>query len=177
MMDIKIDNQMIQIEPFQPLDQNSVRLMILRGLEEYWGVLDTEMNTDLDDIGKSYREGLFLVAKLADQIIGTGAYLPRSGEQVEVVRMSVTKRLRSRGIGRQILCQLCCKAHQNGYSRVILETTATWDRAIAFYQDFGFQITHYVNQDVYFALDLTAFSKKMPSTNIDSSHKYPDLDK
>jgi hypothetical protein len=35
---------------------------------------------------------------------------------------------------------------------VILETTATWENAIAFYQAFGFQISHFADGDVYFAL-------------------------
>ena len=77
--------------------------------------------------------------------------------------MSVARHLRSQGIGRQLLWTLCKKAYQCGYKVVILETTATWERAITFYKGFGFQITHYADGDVYFALELQAFFENRSS--------------
>lgn len=145
----------IKIKLYQPEDQESVRGLILDGLAEHWGHLDESKNPDLDDIALSYRSGTFLVAWLDMKIVGTGAYIPRSYTVVEIVRMSVLKELRRQGIGRQILWDLCIRASKNGYKEAILETTKTWQEVIAFYQRFGFQISHYVDEDVYFSLDLS----------------------
>ena len=69
--------------------------------------------------------------------------------------MSVAKDLRRQGVGRRILQSLCDEAVARGYKYVILETTETWNEVIAFYQSFGFRITHHKDGDVYFKLDLT----------------------
>ena len=145
---------MIELRPFQPADQDRVKALILAGLTEHWGYLDENKNPDLNDIVASYPKGIFLVAWAGSEIVGTGAFVPRSTETVEVVRMSVMKRRRRQGIGQQILSELCRQAYQAGYIKAILETTDTWKSTIAFYQAFGFQITHYADGDVYFELNL-----------------------
>jgi GNAT superfamily N-acetyltransferase len=142
----------VEIRPFRSSDQEPVRALILAGLEEHWGRLDESKNPDLQDIADSYREGIFLVGCLDEQIVCTGALLPRSDETAEIVRMSVARHLRRQGVGRQMLAELCRRAYQRGIRQVILETTATWNNAIAFYQDFGFQISHYRDGDVYFTI-------------------------
>lgn len=138
--------------PFQPADQPAVKALILAGLAGHWGVLDPHKNPDLDDIAASYKDAYFLVARLEGEIVGTGALLPRAAETAEVVRMSVAAGMRRQGIGRRILEALCAEAEARGFRRVILETTATWSEVIAFYQAFGFRITHYQDGDVYFEL-------------------------
>ena len=144
----------IEIVPFRPQDQGVVERLILTGLEEHWGNLDRNRNPDLRNIAEFYAEGTFLVAWKDRQVVGTGAFLPRSKDTVEVVRMSVRRDLRRQGVGRRILEELCKRAYRSGYKKAILETTETWDGVIAFYKAFGFRVTHYVNGDVYFALDL-----------------------
>ena len=148
---------MTKISPFQPENQAAVQALILAGLEEHWGFLDESLNPDLKDIAASYEKGVFLVAWEDGAIIGTGAYLPHASDTVEIVRMSVSKHKRRQGIGCQILVELCNQAYQNGYQKAILETTATWQKVISFYQAFCFQITLYTDGDVYFALDLQAY--------------------
>ena len=148
---------MITILPFQSSDQASVKTLILDGLVEHWGTLDESKNPDLNDIATSYADATFLVAWLDDEIIGTGAFIPRSEKQVEIVRMSVTKKKRRQGIGQQILSELCKTASEKGYEEVVLETTDTWLDVVAFYQQYGFEITHYADGDVYFSLNLQGF--------------------
>ena len=155
----------VEIRPFQPDDQAPVRDLILAGLEEYWGTLDESKNPDLQDIADSYRDGIFLVACLEQQIVCTGALLPRSAETAEIVRMSVAQHLRRQGVGWQMLTELCCRAYRHGFRQVILETTATWEYAIAFYQAFGFQISHYADGNVYFVLDLQKYHRNGPGAS------------
>ena len=146
--------QNIVIQPFQPKYQSEAKHLILAGLEEHWGTLDLSKNPDLNDISSSYSNGLFLVALQDNKIIGTGAIVPKSNNSAEIVRMSVIRTMRRNGIGKMILVELCEYAKSNGYKRVILETTETWHEVIEFYKRYGFRITHYLDGDVYFALDL-----------------------
>jgi GNAT superfamily N-acetyltransferase len=154
---------MIELLPFQPENQNQAKALILAGLAEHWGYLDENKNPDLNDISASYTKGTFLVAWADSEIVGTGAFVPRSSETIEIVRMSVAKQSRRQGIGQQILGKLCCQAYQEGYRQAILETTSTWQSTIAFYEAFGFQITHFTEGDVYFELDLRAYVEKQLS--------------
>ena len=145
---------MIKITPFQTKDQAAVKTLILDGLVDHWGTLDESLNPDLDDIVTSYDDGIFLVTWLDDEIIGTGAFKPHSEKQVEIVRMSVFKKLRRQGLGKQILTELCRQATQAGYEEVVLETTETWQDVIDFYLNYGFEITHYADGDAYFKMSL-----------------------
>jgi ribosomal protein S18 acetylase RimI-like enzyme len=151
-----MQNQTSEIifRPFKPEDQAAAKTLILAGLKEHWGTLDPTLNPDLNDIAQTYANATFLVAWQGDKIIGTGALVPRENGVAEIVRMSVAADQRRKGIGRQILQKLCEQAKRNGYKRLVLETTETWTEVIEFYQRFGFQITHYLDGDVYFALDL-----------------------
>lgn len=141
--------------PFQPADQPAVKALILSGLAEHWGALDPSKNPDLNDIALSYADAYFLVAWQEGHIVGCGALVPRSADTAEVVRMSMATPVRRQGLGRCILQALCAEARVRGFWRVILETTDTWSEVIAFYQAFGFRITHYKDGDVYFALELS----------------------
>lgn len=142
------------IQPFQPVDQEDAKQLVLAGLVEHWGFLDPTLNPDLNNIAKSYVDGLFLVARLNGIIVGTGALLPRADNCAEIMRMSVAKNLRRSGLGSLILKSLCEFAKTAGYQKIILETTSTWQEVIEFYLKFGFKITHHQQEDVYFSLDL-----------------------
>jgi putative acetyltransferase len=134
----------LTFRPFSPADQAEVKDLVLGGLVDHWGVLDPAKNPDLEDIFTSYAGATFLVARLAGRVVGAA----------EIVRMSVARDLRRRGLGRRILTCLVEQARRDGLSRVVLETTATWQEVIDFYLDYGFRITHFADGDVYFAMDL-----------------------
>ncbi|MFC2065389.1 GNAT family N-acetyltransferase, partial [Chloroflexota bacterium] len=146
--------QNITIVPFKTAYQEEAKRLILAGLEEHWGSLDPSRNPDLEDIRSSYSNGLFLVAILDEEVIGTGAILPRDNNTAEIVRMSVAARKRRKGIGNMILKKLCDHARSICCGQVVLETTDSWLEVIAFYERYGFQISHHQDGDVYFALDL-----------------------
>lgn len=146
--------QDIAILPFRPEDQIEVKSLVLAGLAEHWGMIDAGKNPDLNEIGLTYANAIFLVAWHEGMIIGTGALIPRSNNIAEIVRMSVAANMRRKGVGGRILQRLCEQARSSGYQRIVLETTETWREVVEFYKRFGFQITHYLNGDVYFALDL-----------------------
>jgi ribosomal protein S18 acetylase RimI-like enzyme len=144
----------IIIKPFQPDDQQAVKALILAGLAADWGRLDQDKNPDLDDIATSYANATFLVAYLGDELIGTGALVPLGPTTAEIKRMSVAAKYQRQGIGRLLLDHLLDQARANGCRHIQLETTATWQQAISFYQKAGFTLTHFANGDAYFQLDL-----------------------
>jgi len=142
------------ITPFHPDDQAAVKQLILAGLVEHWGFLDPTKNPDLENITVSYAGTTFLVARLGSDIVGTGALVAHQAGTAEIVRMSVAQQHRRSGIGQRILDALIAQARAQGFHQVILETTATWQEVIEFYLRCGFRITHYLDGDVYFLLEL-----------------------
>lgn len=142
-------NNNLEIRPFQPGDQQTAQQLILAGLTEHWGTLDPTLNPDLDDIAASYAHGTFLVAVLDGEVVGTGAILPEN-ENGRIVRMSVAKEKRRQGIANVILNALIQIAQENQYQQILLETTATWQDAVTFYQRSGFTITHHADGDTHF---------------------------
>ena len=146
--------QNIIVSLFKQEYQAQAKKLVLAGLEEHWGVLDISKNPDLEDIGTSYINGLFLIALRDNEVVGTGAIVPRLNNTGEIVRMSVAIHLRRNGIGKMLLDELCNHAKKTGYTKIILETTETWQEVIEFYKNYGFQITHYRDGDVYFSLEL-----------------------
>jgi len=144
----------LTIRSFQPEDQTAVKKLILEGLKDHWGTIDPLKNPDLDDIGSYYARGFFRVVVLDGRIVGTGALIPRADSAAEIVRMSVARDLRRRGIGSAILKQLIGDAEASGRRKIILETTSTWSDAVAFYERRGFRPTHVQGGDTYFLLEL-----------------------
>lgn len=144
----------LSIQPIQSENQAEARELILAGLAEHWGQLDPGRNSDLMDICSTYAPAVFMVAVWQGRVIGTGAIIPKADGVAEVVRMSVAVEMRRRGVARAILQALCGQARTLEMRQLVLETTETWQDAIAFYKNFGFKQTHLLNGDIYFRLAL-----------------------
>lgn len=140
----------MEIRPFQTTDQPAAKALILAGLAAHWGWLDPTRNPDLDNIAASYTSGVFLVAYDRGELVGTGALIPAGKRAGQLVRMSVAESRRRQGLGRGLLQALITAARERGYTRLVLETTATWAEAIAFYEANGFHRSHEADGDVYF---------------------------
>lgn len=129
-------------------DGAAVRSLVLAGLAEHWGSVDPSLNPDLDDLASAYPGSRTLVAVDPDgTIVGTGTLVPRGDGVAEVVRMSVTTRLRGTGVGRLVLDALTAVALARGVERMVLETTASWTATVAFYERCGLRLTHYADGD------------------------------
>lgn len=144
----------IRLARFRPEDQEPVRALVLAGLADRWGTLDESRNPDLNDLASAYADGVVLCAWSGATLVGTGAFVPRGAGVVEIVRMSVARDWRRGGVGRRIAEALLVEARSRGARRVVLETTETWADAVAFYLRLGFTLTHHLDGDAYFALDL-----------------------
>ena len=142
------------VRPIQVQEAPQARQLILAGLQEKWADLDPSRNLDLDDIVASYSNGIFLVAVLGPEIIGTGALVPEAASTARIVRMWVAQTYRGRGVGTEILERLLKAARIQGYRSVVLETTASWADAVEFYENRGFVPVGAFDEDMHFQLEL-----------------------
>ena len=130
------------VRTFAVGDREPVAVLILAGMAERWGSVDESLNLDLRDIARSYAQGATLVAELSGKVVGTGTVVPRADGATEIVRMAVDPTCRRLGIARTLVEQLVAVAVEWGSTRVVLETSADWVDAVAFYLDCGFVATH-----------------------------------
>lgn len=144
----------LHLRPFAPADQAAAQTLILTGLGERWGWIDPTLNPDLDDIARTYAAGYFLVGELHGEVVATGALIPEAEGIWRVVRMSVRRDLRGRGIGRRVLTALLDHARQQGSRAVVLETTSTWTDAVEFYTRAGFQQVEVRDGETHMVLPL-----------------------
>ncbi len=144
----------ISVVPFREEWQEEVQSLLWAYLEERWGTLDRTLNPDILAIKETFREGVFVVALEEGKVIGTGGFLPETPESARIVRMTVVKGRRGAGIGTAVMDCLVKEAVRQGYKRLVLETTETWESAIGFYLRYGFQLLGYWGGDAHFALEL-----------------------
>jgi GNAT superfamily N-acetyltransferase len=145
-----------RIRQFTSADQEAVRALVLAGLQDHWGTLDPTLNPDLDDIGGWYgsRDGHTIVAEIDGRIVGTGT-MHRVDDQTGVlVRMSVSRDQRGKGVGKALVRALADEAKKRGYARLICETTDTWQDAINLYVATGFAIVDQRDGDYHFEMPL-----------------------
>ena len=130
----------VTIRQFQPIDQEEARRIVLEGLGEHFGVIDESLNPDLDDIQESFivAGDEFYVAQCDGHIVGTVGLLFEEG-RARIVRMSVAKHYRHRGIARSLLERCIKRAKQHGSAQIVAFTEPHWSDAVGFYTTSGFQ--------------------------------------
>ena len=131
----------IRIERFDPAMQDAFRTLVLDGMAERWGALDESLNSDLGDIDTHYDNDCVLVAVDCATVVGTGILLIRATEG-EIVRMSVHRDYRRRGIARRMLAELVNLAAGYEVKLIVVETNAKWTEARNLYEAGGFKFTH-----------------------------------
>lgn len=128
------------IRPYEPRDQVPVQNLIQDGLAEHFLNFDPALNPDLCNIEASYLQqgSLFLVVESNEELVGTGALIPESEETGRIVRVSVARSYRRKGIGRLITERLIQAAPRYHYKQVVVETNDDWYDAIRLYKSCGF---------------------------------------
>jgi GNAT superfamily N-acetyltransferase len=144
------------IERLSSSNARAAAELIRRGLTERWGCYKPELNPDLDNLERSYRDAEFLIVRVGQQIVGCGALVRESDDVARIVRMSVETGNRRAGIGSQVLRALLTAARTAGFSKVVVETTASWSSAVSFYLKHGFTLLEERDGDCHFSLHLLA---------------------
>jgi N-acetylglutamate synthase-like GNAT family acetyltransferase len=149
-------NGAIILRSFQPADQPAAKRLIQEGLGEHFGFIDEMLNPDIDDITASYivPGHTFVVAEEGGRLVGTGALITAELRVAQMVRVSVCRECRKRGIGRAIVARLLQVARENGLGRVQVETNKDWWDAIGLYNSHGFHEYARDEVSVYMALEI-----------------------
>ena len=147
---------MLEIRPFRPSDQDSVRELVLAGLGEHFGVVDETANPDMDDVDGAYiqRGHAFSVAIENGELVGTVALMFEGDGVGRVARMSVRATHRRNGIGRALVNHVSGAARTKGLTRLVLETTREWEEVVAFYERCGFVVTNRDEVNTHMVMEL-----------------------
>ncbi len=153
-----------QLRDYQPEDEEAVRMLVLSGLEQRFGVLIDGLNPDLDDLETHYiQQGASIIVVESDgQIIGCGMLIKEHGsdEVARIVRVSVAKDRQRQGIGKIISQRLLEIANERGFVQVLVETNSDWYSALNLYQSMGFieveriYVSEWNFTEVHMAMDL-----------------------
>ncbi len=120
------------------------------------------LDDELENIEGKYLppEGRLIVAVDDDgSAVGCVAYHRLDAETVEMKRLYVTPRGRGHHLGERLAVRIMELAREDGYKRMVLDTVAPLEAAIALYRKLGFrEIEPYYHnpfEDVfYFGIDL-----------------------
>ncbi len=134
----------------KPADWIAIRALIIEGLRERWSKYEPAFNPDLESFAATYANAAVFAARLDGRIVGCGILLHEGPQTGRIVRMSVSHDLQRRGVGSKVLRALLDHATNLGYRELVLETTATWQSAVAFYRHHGFVPTMTHNGDKHF---------------------------
>lgn len=141
----------VLIRKFENKDQLDARSIILTGFKEHFGYIDSKANPDLENIANFYSDkyAQFYVAEIQGVIVGTGALKVR-GDVGEIVRISVLKDWRKKGIGKKLVQSLLDVAKEMKLKQVVVATEHDWVPAIRLYESLGFTEFKKDNVDTYF---------------------------
>lgn len=134
-----------RIAHFNPAMQDDFRSLVLYGMAERWGSVDASLTPDLNDVDGRYSNDIVLVALDGKRVVGTGILVLRPA--AEIVRMSVHRDHRRRGVATQVLSALVQEGRAHGVEHIVVETNATWTDARALYERAGFTLTHCADGD------------------------------
>jgi DNA-binding MarR family transcriptional regulator len=115
-------------------------------LESYFSELNRRFETGFDpsrsipadEADMRLPAGLFLVATLRGEPIGSGALKFHGDEPAELKRMWVAESARGLGVGRRLLGELEDHAARHGVRIIHLETNGTLTEAISLYRSAGY---------------------------------------
>jgi DNA-binding MarR family transcriptional regulator len=126
-------------------------------LREYFSELDRRFDAGFDPArsipaaAEDMRPpaGLFVMASLGPDPIGSGALRFHDDAPTEIKRMWVAESARGLGIGRRLLAELECHAAEQGARAVRLETNKTLVEAISLYRSAGYVEVTPFNDEPY----------------------------
>jgi len=153
------------IRDFRPDDQARVRNIVLEGLGERFGSIDGSLNPDLDDIVAKYLDlgHQFFVAEQAGKVVGCSGLLKEVRSIYRIVRMSVQKKSRQRGIASALLEHSVRFAIENRGIEIRAFTQPEWRDAVSFYRGHGFVQFGADEIDIHLRRRLTAPNQDRPN--------------
>ena len=137
------------IDPAHPDARHCLRAYFTELDRRFDAGFDPALSIPADDDELRPPAGLFLVAKLRTQPIGSGALKFHNKAPAELKRMWVDESVRGLGIGRRLLSDLETHASKHGVRTVRLETNKTLVEAISLYRSAGYAEVAAFNDEPY----------------------------
>lgn len=145
-----MEHKHFRIKSVQEGTQEQAKQIVLEGLEEHFGYLDTSLNPDLSPIVDHYlNKGYpFLVGFVGEEAVCTGALLSIDETTGRIVRMSVKKPYRRCGFASRMIEELEQIAKRKGHSDIFLKTIHHWSDAVSFYTSRGYRVSERTGESV-----------------------------
>ena len=151
-VELLLTASMVEIAPIDPAHPHAQHC-----LHSYFAELNRRFDEGFDpgrSIPASEAEmrppaGLFLVATLRGEPVGSGALKFHDSEPAELKRMWVDESARGLGVGRRILGELEKHAAEHGVRAIRLETNRTLVEAISLYRSAGYEEVPAFNDEPY----------------------------
>ncbi|KOO43523.1 GNAT family N-acetyltransferase [Priestia koreensis] len=143
---------MLQIEPVSLPTVKQAKDLIYEGFLDYFPSIDESLNPDLHNILRAYEDtgSLFLIGKIGDELVCTGAFLRETADTARICRMSVAHRYRKNGYAKQMVHALETQIKVLKYKRIVIETTKEWIKPIRLYESLGYTIVGRNVEEVHF---------------------------
>ena len=152
----------LKIRRYLVSDRDAVLKLHLQALEPTGAMLPGGPwnDDDLNDIEKEYinNGSDFLVGILDGKIVCMGALKKKTDTIAEIKRMRVSPGYQRRGLAKVVLSRLEARAHQLGYTQLVLDTTTKQIPAQKLYEKNGY---HQVGKTSYAGLEITFYEKKI----------------
>jgi len=151
-VELLLTASMVEIAPIDPAHPHAQHC-----LHSYFAELNRRFDEGFDpgrSIPASEAEmrppaGVFLVATLRGEPVGSGALKFHDSEPAEIKRMWVDESARGLGVGRRILGELEKHAAEHGVRAIRLETNRTLVEAISLYRSAGYEEVPAFNDEPY----------------------------
>ncbi len=123
-------------------DEYQIKCLIKNILDDYKIFVDrNKIDEDLSDIEAYYfnQNGWFEILEDETHLLGSYGIFKIDKDTCELRKMYLSKHLRGKGLGKQMMNNAIDKAAELGYSFMILETNKLLDKAIGLYERYGFK--------------------------------------
>jgi GNAT superfamily N-acetyltransferase len=111
-------------------------------LEKYFEVEERDLEILTNPKSEILHKGGFVFfARVAGEIVGTGALLLVNSETFEIAKMAVTEKAQGKQVGKRIVDALIKKARTEGAKKIILKTDNRLWAAVNLYRKAGFKVT------------------------------------
>jgi len=136
----------IIIRPIETNDNSAIAVIIRTALTEFGankpGTVFFDDTTDhLYELFTNEPSSAYFIALKDGVIVGGAGIYPTNGlpkNTCELVKMYLSKESRSMGLGRKMIDHCLMIAKQKGFEQVYLETMPELKKAVAVYEQFGF---------------------------------------
>lgn len=142
----------IKIIPINKGYEKHAKALVLNGLSERFGYLDKDLNTDLNNIIKSYtgKGNIFLIGLLDKRVACTGALIQLDKETAQIVRISVDNQYRKNGFAKLMIKHLEKYAFEKNFKRIIIFAEPHWTEAVNLYNSCGYVVNGQDDVDLHF---------------------------